>query len=456
MQSNELHLGDQLDSSLSSSLQKFCSYFNVATILNRCRIRKASGAAAKDIFFTLFSLPFLGKDLFHGVIENKNVPFGKDAVYEFLKCETFNWRNFILSLAVQIISFFETLTSKQREKVLIIDDSTLARPRSKMVELLARVRDHKEWKYLKGYRFLSLCWSDGNSFLPLDFALLSSVRSKSRIQGITKELDKRSCGYKRRMEALSKAPAILEPMVKRALGLGVKAKYLLMDSWFAMPNTIAELRQHIHIVGMIKRSPKIHYTFQGKSLSVDGIYRLLKKRPGNAKILASALVDMKYGGQAKIVFVRDRRKKDWLALLTTDTQLPNEEVVRIYGKRWDIEVFFKMSKQHLGLEKGIQTRDFDSQIAYTSIVMVRYMFLALEQRCQDDQRSFGSLFRACCSEMEDLKFMEALKRILELTVNKLRSAGEYAEDMYQNLISAIYGAAIEFFGLDNTECQRSQ
>jgi len=33
----------------------------------------------------------------------------------------------------------------------------------------------------------------------------------------------------------------------------------------------------------------------------------------------------------------------WLALLTTDTDLPEEEVIRIYGKRWNIEVFFKRS-----------------------------------------------------------------------------------------------------------------
>ena len=268
-------------------------------------------------------------------------------------------------------------------------------------------------------------------------------------------MDKRSCGYKRRIEAMCKAPDVLQDMVKRVLGKGIKAQYLLMDSWFAMPNTIAALRDHIHIVGMVKRSPKIHYKFQGKSLSVDSIYRLLKKRPGRAKILTSAIVGMKYGVQAKIVFVRDRRKKEWLALLSTDINLPDEEVVRIYGKRWDIKVFFRMSKQHLGLEKGVQTRDFDSQIAYASLVMIRYMFLALEQRRESDQRTLGRLFRACCAEMEDLRFMEALKRILELAVDRLRKSGEYAEDMYQRLISAIFGSAIEFFGLDRPLCQRS-
>jgi hypothetical protein len=188
---------------------------------------------------------------------------------------------------------------------------------------------------------------------------------------------------------------------------------------------------------------------------VDGIYRLLKKRPGRAKLLASALVTMKDGSPAKIVFVRDRRKKDWLAILTTDIHLPDEEVVRLYGKRWDIEVFFKMSKQHLGLEKGIQTRDFDSQIAHTSIVMVRYMFLALEQRRQDDPRTFGALFRACCEEMQDLSFMMALQRILELAIAKLQAAGDFVEEIYQTLISAIFGTAIDFFGLNKELCQRS-
>ena len=83
----------------------------------------------------------------------------------------------------------------------------------------------------------------------------------------------------------------------------------------------------------IKRTPNIHYLSPGRLCSVEDIYRQIKKRPGRAKILASTLVEMKYGGQAKIVFVRDRRKKDWLSLLTTDTTLADDEVVRIYGKR---------------------------------------------------------------------------------------------------------------------------
>ena len=43
---------------------------------------------------------------------------------------------------------------------------------------------------------------------------------------------------------------------------------------------------------------------------------------------------------AKIVCVRNRsNRKDWLAIICTDMELDEKEIIRIYGKRWDIEVF---------------------------------------------------------------------------------------------------------------------
>ena len=42
------------------------------------------------------------------------------------------------------------------------------------------------------------------------------------------------------------------------------------------------------------------------------------------------------------------------------------------SNRWDIEVIFKIVKQHLKLAKEIQTQDYDALIAHTSIVFMRY------------------------------------------------------------------------------------
>ncbi|THB79951.1 MAG: hypothetical protein D3926_09630 [Desulfobacteraceae bacterium] len=93
-----------------------------------------------------------------------------------------------------------------------------------------------------------------------------------------------------------------------------------------------------------------------------------------------------------------------LALICSDLDLSNEDIVRIYGKRWDIEVFFKMVKQHLKLAKEIQCRDYDALVAHTTIVFMRYMFLAYQNQIETDDRTFGELFYACCQEVSDISF----------------------------------------------------
>ena len=124
-----------------------------------------------------------------------------------------------------------------------------------------------------------------------------------------------------------------------------------------MPATIVNISQHLPVICMVKKTPKVLYCFEGRRCDLMTIYRHLRKRRGRAKILASVIVTLKDEHTAKVVFVRDHRKKDWLALLSTDMRLPDEDIVRIYGKRRDIEVFFKMAKQHQKLAKEIQCRE---------------------------------------------------------------------------------------------------
>ena len=159
---------------------------------------------------------------------------------------------------------------------------------------------------------------------------------------------------------------------------------------------------------------------------------------------------------ARIVFVRNKHKKDWLALLSTETELSEAEVVRIYGKRWDIEVFFRTAKQQLDLEKGCQARDFDALIAHTTIVMLRYMFLALEQRRHDDPRTLGLLFHACWDEVHDLEYLEALQRILTLAMLNLLENKHVAEEMCQAIMTEVLQQALYMFGLKRHYCQRSK
>ena len=250
------------------------------------------------------------------------------------------------------------------------------------MELLARFKDHARNCYYKGFRMLSLGWSDGHTFVPVDFSLLSSI--KSRIQGLNQSIDKRTHGYKRRVESLLPAPDIIPTMIDRALSAGINASYVLMDSWFTYAPLIqAVLDRGLDVIGMVKSDNK-RYLVGGRRLSLQELYYAATPAQGTGKgILRSIHTQLSPGISITMVFVRHRtNKKEWLAILCTDTSLSVDEIIRIYGIRWDIEVFFKCTKSLLRLQKEFQGRSYDMLISHTTIVFSRYILLAWQHRTE--------------------------------------------------------------------------
>ncbi|MEW6587152.1 MAG: transposase [Nitrospirota bacterium] len=440
---------------LHDRISAFMADLKVGTLLQKSGIRKLRGASPLTLFTTIFKLPFDGVNFSRGIVQNSSLDFRKDAAYELVRNPRHNWRRFLLALTVIMARFFSALTHDEREKVLILDDSTYDRSRSKKVELLSWIYDHTTCRSLKGFKLLTLGWSDGNSFLPLDFVLCASANAEKRLQGIVKELDKRCCGYRRRMEAIAGSTANLENMVKRVLGLGIEADYLLMDSWFSFPSLLASLGAHLPVICMAKDMHNIFYRHQDEWLRLGRLYGKLTKRPGRAHILASVVTETVKGQKVKIVFVRHRHKRDWLAILSTKIDLADTEIVRIYGKRWDIEVFFKMMKHYLNLEREVQLRDYDGLIGHITIVMTRYVFLAFEQRRHDDPRSLGSLFFACCAECTDLTLSGALERLLLFVADKIRAANGACEDAIKAEVDVIMRTAIEILHSTRHGCMNN-
>ena len=167
---------------------------------------------------------------------------------------------------------------------------------------------------------------------------------------------------------------------------------------------------------MIKKSSRIKYEYCGEQLNIREIYSRNKKRRGRSKYLLS--VDVKIGKEnpipAKIVCVRNKaNRKDWLAFVCTDADLSEEEVIRIYGKRWQIEVFFKTCKSMLNLIGECHSLSYDALTAHTAIVFTRYMLLAMEQRQNEDQRTLGELFFFLVDEMADITFCRSLGILMD-------------------------------------------
>lgn len=202
---------------------------------------------------------------------------------------------------------------------------------------------------------LTLGWSDGNTFIPLAFSLLSSADQKNRFEEVDSKIDKRTVRYKRRQEAMKKSTETMFDLLNDVNPLQLCAKTLLFDSWFAFPKVIKRVVSEypLHVICMLKSMHRVYYTFEGKQYTLNQLYRKLRKKRGRAKILASVVVRIGIDEKgndimARIVFVRDRnRSKKWLAILSTNLDLPEEEVVRLYEKRWDIECFFNLDSRYL-------------------------------------------------------------------------------------------------------------
>jgi len=311
-----------------------------------------------------------------------------------------------------VINQYETLISAKRIRVFIVDDSPMNRDRSKKVELLARCYDHVSHRFFRGFQLLTLGWSDGYSFVPLDFCLMSSAKEENRYTEIREGLDKRLCGYKRRQEALLHKPDAVVQMIDRALRAGLAADYLLMDSWFTlMPLVQKILKRGQHVIGRVKDLKQL-YVYQGKSLKLSELYATLPKK-GNSEIIGGVRVKSESGVALKLVFVRNRNKRsEWIAIMSTDVALDDEEIVRIYGMRWSIEPFHKMIKSLLRLEKEFEGRSYDMMISHTTIVFTRYLILEWERRNNNDSRTFGGMFFLFCDEVKDMDLKTALRQLM--------------------------------------------
>ena len=402
-----------------SIVQGFLQSFKVSAILKSVGAYTSRGIPVAAVFQKLFSLVFVHRTMFMEYGSRASADIKKDTFYRFVNSCNINWLKFTTMLAALIVNDrIMKLTEEDRVNVFIIDDTIYERNRSKKVELLSWVRDHSKNLTLRGYRLLTLGFSDGNTFMPVNSCLLSSRNPKSLIQG-SFDMDKRTCGYRQRQLAQTKAPEAMLAMIRTALKNGLRAQYVLFDSWFSSPSSILSVKgEGLDVIAMVKKSSKVHYRYKGEMLSAEKIYSMNKKRRGRSKYQLSVLVevcsrDREKSVPAQLVFVRNRNKpKDYLVLISTDVSISEDEIIRIYGKRWSIEVFFKACKSFLRLTKECRGISYDAMTAYVAIVFARYMMLALENRHQKDERTFGILFYAVCDELPDITLIESLHLLM--------------------------------------------
>ena len=188
------------------------------------------------------------------------------------------------------------LTSEDRVNAFVVDDSLFERTSCRKTELGSMVFDHTSMKYCKGYRLMTLGWTDGNTFLPVNSCLLASSKESNLIGPVNN-------------------------FEKSAQSSDHRADYVLFDTWFSSPAQLVAVKSlGINAIAMIKKSSRIYYEYEGEQLSIKKIYGICKKRRGRSKYLLSVNVKVGKASKipAKVVCVRNKKnKKDWVAFICT-------------------------------------------------------------------------------------------------------------------------------------------
>ena len=412
----------------NDTVRWFVRHFEVGKLLRVCRANKEKGFSVVELFTYLLCCMFSPISTYMSMrIGSFKESFSKNTIYRFCNSEGINWHKFVRLLSEAVIDrFIRPATSDERLEYFIFDDTPFAKS-VKKTELVSKFFNHVTMKYERGFRILTLLWSDEYTSIPVDFCPLKD----ELLTCPARTCDGRSLAGKIRKQARQKAPDILLGMLKDAMKAGHRAKYVLFDSWFATPKGITAIKKELSldVLAMLKKSGKVFYEYQGKQLDLKRIYAMNRKRPGRSKYLLSVEANLiqKEKGQivsripVRIVFVRNRsNRKDWIALISTDMDISENEIIRRYGVRWNIEVFFKTCKQHLKLLKESNSPSFDAFTCHLAIVCVRYMILAVNQRASSDDRTLGELFWLMTAEAAEISFSKTLALILEALLDTVR------------------------------------
>ena len=439
---------NQKDKELFNAITSFFSVFQIGKLLRKCNAQKQKGVPILDIFRYKLCNVFSGRSMYMqqktGSFREK---FSKNTFYRFMNDARINWLRFTSLLSKAVVDTIEPLTDENRINAFVVDDSLFERTSCKKTELGSKVFDHTSKRYRQGFRLMTVGWTDGNTFLPINSCLLASSKEKNLI-GPKEHYDGRSLAAKRRKLAQMKGTEAMIELLKTAQRTGHQADYVLFDTWFSNPAQLIAVKDlGLDSIAMIKKSSRIYYEYEGKPLSINKIFGICKKRRGRSKYLLSVNVmvgkDKKL--PAKIVCVRNKKKKkDWIAFISTDPSLSEEEIIRIYGKRWKIEVFFKTCKSYLNLIGECHSLSYDALTAHVAIVFTRYLMIALDQRCNEDDRTLGEIFFFFTDELADITFGESLQIILTAMLESIYMIFQVTEEQMDAFIELFVNRLPEY------------
>jgi len=277
----------------------------------------------------------------------------------------------------------------------IIDDSVLEKAgRPKHIEGLGWHYSHSKKRAIYGHCIVSSQYRYGNISFPCDFEMYrtESEAKKSKIEFKTK-ID------------------IAKQLIENFKPFGNEKIYTLIDSWYTSKEIIRTAKEkNFEIIGRVKSNRTFSMRENGPKHTLSSYAGNLR----NASFEEVTVNDAAYlvrrihcwiAGVGNVVILISKRKKDGSRcfILSTDTSLSNEEIIRYYGYRWDIETGYLYCKDRLGMGH-YQMRKMKAIVKYCALVFSAFCYLEA-LRLVNDQKSIGQS-RLCFKLRRRIEFVD--------------------------------------------------
>jgi hypothetical protein len=224
---------------------------------------------------------------------------------------------------------------------LIIDDSIEEKPYTDENDIICWHYDHSKQMNVKGINFLNCLYQTNEVALPIGFDLVKKTE---------KYTDPKD-GKEKRRSLISK-----NEMARSQIGYAIKNKvkfrFVLFDAWFSsVENMKFILSRKKHFMCPLKSNRKVALSRNDK---LQG--RWQKLETVEIETNKSRLIYLEGLEQPvlliKQVFTNEDGKTVIQHLISSDTTLLPNDIIRSYHKRWRVEEYHKSLKQNVSLEKS--------------------------------------------------------------------------------------------------------
>ncbi|MDQ2730618.1 MAG: transposase [Armatimonadota bacterium] len=288
---------------------------------------------------------------------------------------------------------------QSEDGVLIFDDSVEGKPYSDESEIICWHWDHCVGRSVKGLNLLSALYYSKEVSLPVAFELITKT------EWVT---DKKTGKPKR--AAKQTKNELYRQMLKTCVKNGLPFRYVLNDVWFASAENMVYVKAELgkDFVMPLKDNRKI-------TQEPPSIPNRTYEAVSTLQLEANSTLTIWLEGVsfplllAKQVFTNEDGSQGVIYLVTSDTTLTYEQVIKIYQKRWKVEEYHKSIKSNLCFARS-PTRTVRTQsnhVFCTLLAFVKLERLRLQTHCDHFALKAKLYQAALASAFEELQRLKA-------------------------------------------------